>query len=340
MATRHRGLSAVSRFFRSHTIPTMILVISLLTASGPAQQQASPVTNEPNRQAPSSNASEPADQEQGPITVPTQTQFALVLTHPIDSKSMRRGDEVYAQTTAPIAVADQVVIPAGTFVQGQVEKLSRNGSRGEFVMQSVSVLFPNGYVATVNGPMHIESDEGTAWRNPSNGAKAGALVALFAGPGLGMAAGAAAHTTQSSTLGGTTITTSTPKGLAIGGAVGAAAGIIVSVALLTRSRAFYVEVGSPMNMTLEQPLTLSANQVADALRQAESQPPPPIPIAPRPQFVPPPQSVDRGTCYTPGTPGTPPTIIPGTPAVGGSPGTPPIVIPGTPAIPGTPYPCP
>jgi len=249
MATRHRGLSAISRFFRSHTVPTMILVISLLTASGPAQQQASPVTNEPNRQAPSSNT-EPPDQEQGPITVPAQTQFALVLTHPIDSKSMRRGDEIYAQTTAPIAVADQVVIPAGTFVQGQVEKLSRNGSRGEFVMQSVSVLFPNGYVATVNGPMHIESDEGTAWRNPSNGAKAGALVALFAGPGLGMAAGAAAHTTQSSTLGGTTITTSTPKGLAIGGAVGAAAGIIVSVALLTRSRAFYVEVGSPMNMTI------------------------------------------------------------------------------------------
>jgi len=58
---------------------------------------------------------------------------------------------------------------------------------------------------------------------------------------------------------------------------------------------------------------------------------------PRPLPYPP---YDRGICYTPGMPGTPPTVIPGTPPIGDSPGTPATVIPGTPAIPGTPYPCP
>ena len=49
---------------------------------------------------------------------------------------------------------------------------------------------------------------------------------------------------------------------------------------------------------------------------------------------------NNGTCYTPGAPGTPPTVIPGTPSIGDSPGTPNVMIAGTPAIPGTPYPCP
>ncbi len=299
-----------------------------------AQDQNQPQTTQPGPQTRSqaSTTTQPST-----VTIPAGTQFALVLTNPVSSKTMHRGDLVYAQTTAPVTVGDHVLIPPGTFVQAKVDKLTRNGDRAEMLMNSASVVFPDGYVAHIAGPLSVDTGEGTAWRDPGDGAKAGAIIAPMAGAGLGALIGSAAHTKQSSTLGGTTITSSSPKGLMIGSGVGAATGIAVMLALLLHSHGFFVDVGSPMEMTLPQPLTLSENQLEDAVRQAQEHPAAvPMP-APRPLPYP---LYDRGICYAPGTPGTPPTIIPGTPPIGDSPGTPSTVIPGTPATPGMPYPCP
>jgi hypothetical protein len=331
MAISRCGLSAVGS--SSHLIAITILSAAV---TGIGQQTPASQTDLQSNPPPASR-SENRVQGAATITVPAGTRLALVLTHPIDSKSTHRGDQIDTQTTAPVTVGDQVVIPAGTFLQGKVAKLARKGNRGEFLMQSISLVFPDGYVANVAGPINIESDEGTAWPYPSGRTIAGAIAAPLAGAGIGALIGNAAHTTQSSTLGGTTITAGSPKGIAIGSVIGLAAGGVVSLILLARSHSFYVDVGSPMETTLPQPLTLAANQVADAVRQAQSPPPPAPPIARR---SPPPLPTDHGTCYTPGTPGTPPTVIPGTPGIGGMPGTPDIVIPGTPPIPGTPYPCP
>lgn len=297
------------------------------------------LAQQPPAMAPQGGSAQPASpgpaREEAAFTVPAGTRLALVLTHPVDSRNTRRGDEIYAQITAPVAVGSQAVIPAGTFVQGQVQKLTRKGNRGEFLMQSLSLVFPNGYVAPVEGPMNIESDEGTAWQDPSNGTRAGAFIAPAAGLGLGALIGAAAHTTQHSTLGGMTLTSGTPTGLAIGSVVGLAAGGAVALVLLARNRHFYVDVGSPMEMILPRALILPASQLAKA-GQAQSPAPLVTPPAPRPIFVP----RDNGICNTPGTPGSPPVVIPGTPPIGNSPGTPDIVIPGTPSTPGTSYPCP
>jgi hypothetical protein len=275
----------------------------------------------------------PAPNE-SPITIPAGTHLAMALTHPVDSKTIHRGGEIFAQTTSPVIVANQVVIPAGTFVQGKVDKLTRRGSRGELLMQSVSVVFPNGYVASIGGPLNMESDEGTAWNNPSSAAKAGIIAAPLAGLGIGAAIGAAQHTTQSSTLGGTTISSSTPKGLAIGSIVGLAAGGAVSLVLLARSHHFYVQEGSPLEMALPQPVTLAQAQTTNtesAAAVATLPKGPPATMA---------ASANHGTCYVPGRPGTPATYIPGTPPIGDSPGTPGTFIPGTPPTPPVPYPCP
>jgi hypothetical protein len=271
------------------------------------------------------------------ITIPEGTRFALVLTNPVSSKTVHRGDVIYSQTTAPVIVDDRTVIPAGTFVQGKVDKLTRDGSRAAMLMSSAAIVFPNGYIVNIAGPLKVESDEGTAWRDPSTAARTGAIIAPIAGGGLGALIGSAVHTTQSASLGGTTITSSTPKGLAIGSMVGLAIGGAVSLTILLNSRHFFVDVGSPMEMTLPQPTMLSANRVAEAVRQAQEHPV----VAPMPAPRPfPYRPYDRGICFTPGTPGTPPTIIPGPPPIGDSPGTPATVIPGSPPTPGTPYPCP
>jgi hypothetical protein len=297
----------------------------LLTTACLAQDQPQSPTNPPANNAPHTALTE---------TIPAGTRFALVLTDPVSSKMMRAGDAIHAQITAPVAVGDQVVIPAGTFVQGKLDKLKRDGTRGEMLLQSASVIFPDGYVANIAGPISMESTEYTAWLNPGNGTKIGAIVAPMAGLGIGALIGNAAHTTQSMTLGGQTITSSTAKGVAIGSGVGLGIGALVSIILLTHSHQFFVDVGSPMDMTLRQPLTLAGVEVNSAVRDAQENPVAAPMAAPRPVPI-----YDHGTCFAPGTPGTPATLIPGPPGPNGIPG-PPTTIPGTPGTPPTPYPCP
>lgn len=279
-----------------------------------------------------SNAAQAAASES--VTVPAETKLVLVLTSPIASKSVHRGDMIYAQMTAPVAVDNTVAIPAGSFVQGKVEKLSRNGSRAEIVMQSVSVIFPDGYVSNIAGPLKIESDEGTAWRVPSKGGIIGMIAAPAIGGATGALIGHAANSSSGTTINGLTVNPDRLQSTAIGGMAGAAAGSIVGLILLAHSRQFYVEIGSPLETALPQPLTVAEAQDHASTMQA------PLPVVrpPAPPSLPPAPSPSQ-ICYTPDTPGTPPTVIPGTPPIGDSPGTPDIVIPGTPATPGTPYPC-
>lgn len=309
--------STLTRF----VVSTVLLLVGLSIAGlaqdqSPAQQTAKP-----------------------PVTVPPGTRFELVLTNSISSKDVHRGDLVHAQLTSPITVGDQVVIPAGTYVQGPVDKLSRRGTQGEIQLQSAEIVFPDGYVAKA-GAMHIETDEGTAWLNPSTRAKVGMFAAPLAGLGIGAGIGAAAHTTTSSTLGGNTITQSSPKGIAIGSFVGLAVGGAVALVLMARSHGFFVWVGAPMEMTVPEPITLAQNEIDGAMRAAAQNPPSIQPtLTPPVAMNYPTPAADNGTCFTPGDPGTPPTVIPGVPDANGIPG-PPTIIPGTPPTPGTPYPCP
>ena len=321
-----RSLSAfqlLARIFKKNMVAVswMVVLSMVSVAQTQTSQNSSPISNNP----PSAT-----------VTIPAGVRFALVLTNTVSSKTTHRGDDINAQTTAPVMAGDQVVIPAGTFIQGRIDKLTRVGGHAEIEMKSASVILPGGYVANIVGPLNVESGEETAWRDPSDKARVGAILAPMVGGGLGALIGSQIHTTQSSTLGGTTITTSIPKGIAIGSVVGLGVGVGISLAILVHSHGFFVDVGSPLEMTLPRPMTLSSNQVAESVRWAQEHPAS-VPMAtPRPLAYPP---YGRGICYSPGTPGTPPTFTPGTPAVGDNPGTPGTFIPGTPGTPGISYPC-
>ncbi len=286
------------------------------------------------------------------ITIPAGTRLQLVLTHPVDSHATSHGDAIFAQTTAPVLVGDQVAIPGGTYLQGKVEKLTRNGTRAEMLMQSVSLVFPNGYVAQAGGPVNIESEEWTAWNNPQGRTKAAIVLAPILGVGLGFGIGAASDHPHTITAPAFTpppgfppvpplppITANTHTGLMIGGIVGSAAGGIAALILAARNRQFYIEEGSPLAMSLPQAITLTQSQVDAANQKAATQPPPPAVRRPQPSVIVS-NTTDHDTCYTPGSPGTPGTHIPGTPGVNGSPGTPDVDIPGTPPTAAMPYPCP
>jgi hypothetical protein len=175
-------------------------------------------------------------------------------------------------------------------VQGKVAKLSRNGTRAEMLMQSVSLVFPDGYVAQAGGPVNIESEEWTALNNPEGRMKAGIILAPILGLGLGMGIGAATdkpHTVivgppsmpvppgfpPVPTLPPLTVTENSHKGVAIGTIVGGIAGGIAALVLAEHSHQFYIEEGSPMAMRLPQAISLTQAQADDANRAAAKAPP-------------------------------------------------------------------
>jgi len=279
--------------------PSLAVMTALLfTAACMAQDQTAVQSQLPS--APEPQVGGQAETAPSLATIPAGTRFALILTNPISSNTTHRGDEIHAQTTAPVTIGNQVIIPAGVFVQGKVDRLRRDGDRGEMLMQSVSIIFPDGYVANVAGPINIQSDEYTAWLTPGTGAKVAAIIAPIAGVGIGAAIGSAAHTTQSSTLGGTTLTSSTPKGIAIGSGVGLGVGALAAILILTHSHQFFVDVGSPMQMTLPQPLTITENQLTENVREARDNPPA-FPMT-TPRMWPP--AFDHATCHAAAIAGT------------------------------------
>lgn len=290
------------------------------------------------------------------IILPAGTQLPLVLTHPIQSRVLHRGDDIYAQVTAPVNSGNQVVIPPGTFVQGTLDRLDHRGGRGELHLRSMAITFPDGYVAPIPGPITLETNEGYAIQDPGSRRFASAFILPAAGAGLGALIGHSVGTPSSTT------TTNFPPGCVgvppfcttttmpvfgtkgrdtiIGAGIGGAAGAFASMALLFGSHNFFIDVGAPVELTLQQPVSLQQSEVSKAVKQSAEHPAAEQPTAPRPVPPPPPDTpADHGTCWTPGTPGTAPQTIPGPPNADGTPG-PPTIIPGTPGTPPTPYPCP
>jgi hypothetical protein len=348
--TRNTSVSTMNAFLSlagTHAKPTLTVVTTLLfAASCLAQDNSQPQPPAaPDSQTMQASAAPPAATE----VIPAGTRIALVLTHPIQSRYIHRGDEIYAQIISPVNEGNEMQIPPGTFVTGKVDKLQlRSMGRAELHLQSMSITFPDGYVAAMSGPVTLVGTEGYALKDPGRSGMVGFFVLPAAGAGLGALIGHSEGRPQSS------LTSNFPPGCvgpppyctpettpvfgtqgrdtAMGAGIGIAIGAVASLVVLSSSHHFFMDAGSPVDMMLTQPLTLEQSRVSDAVQKFGQQPVGIQPVAPRP--VPPP-TPDTGFSpgMSPSSPGTPPTIIPGAPGPGGIPG-PPIIIPGTP--PGTP----
>jgi hypothetical protein len=329
---------------------SLTLTTTLLIAISSFAQQPSP-TPLPN---PPDNSQSAANNNYSAISVPPGTRIALVLTQPVQTRYLHRGDDIYAQIVSPVTAGNEVVIPPGTFVQGKLDKVERHGQRGIIHLQSMSITFPDGYVAPIAGPMTLDSPDGYARIDPGNRRGLAAVAFPLTGAGIGALIGHSTASPQTDTItlppgcsgpppgcltSSLPVEGATAKSTIIGAMIGGAIGAVGSIAVFVSTHNFFLDVGSPVAMTLQRPLTLEQDEVSQAIRDADQHPAPEQPIAQRPQPTPPPQNTDPGICYTPGTPGTPDIDIPGSPAIGDSPGTPPTHIPGIPATPPTPHPC-
>ena len=196
-------------------------------------------------------------------TVPAGTKVLLQLRSAVNTKSAKVGDGVYLVSTFPVVVGNRVMIPAGVYVQGMVDRVERAGhvkGRSELDMHFTSIIFPNGSVVEVPGMVNslpgaskqeVKNDgEGTIEQQGDKTRNMGkvAEVAIPAGGTVG-------------SIGGLQGGHPLAGGIAGMGAGLAAAGI---AALFTRGADVNIDAGTQVEMVLQRPLILEDSNLSAA----------------------------------------------------------------------------
>ncbi|MGZ4841049.1 MAG: hypothetical protein ACXV5J_04840 [Candidatus Angelobacter sp.] len=216
------------------------------------------VSAQTNLAAVPGSSSEPAAKQ---ITVPAGTQVLLHLKSPIDTKSAKVGDGVYCQTSFPVTQDNVAVIPAGTYVKGQIAEVKRAGrikGRAEILFHFTTLIFPNGY--TIDLPGALENAPGS--RNSTVADKEGTVKADGQ---KGKDAGTVAKTGATGAVVGA-VATGSGRGAGIGGLAGAAVGL--GQVLFTRGQDVRIDQGTALEMVLQRPLTVDVMNADPA--QAEN----------------------------------------------------------------------
>jgi type IV secretion system protein VirB10 len=228
-------------------------------------------------QPPAATAAQPPAAQKKTYVVPPGTKVLLQLRSSINTSSAKPGDGVYLASTFPVVVGNRVMIPAGVYVQGVVDRVARAGrvrGRAQLDMHFTSIIFPNGSVVEIPGMVNslpgakkqsVKDDgEGTVEQASDKGRNAAetAKIAIPTGATVG-------------SIGGLESGHPLAGGIAGVGAGLAAAGL---VSLFTRGADVNIESGSQVEMVLQRPLILEEENLgsgaAPVLVPAADQPRP------------------------------------------------------------------
>jgi type IV secretion system protein VirB10 len=251
-----------------------LMIASILTAQTPVPDpQTAPTTNEaaPDPAAQNAPASAPRAATSpaaaaSSITIPVGTAIPLTLMTLIKSKSTKPGDSVRAVVAFPVTVGTQMAIPAGTYVEGVVNKVTAKPLSNQAPLLSVRftrLVFTNGYSA----PVSAENSQALlAPPNASAPANEVAELLPLQLPGQHFAMGEGQQTLP--TLPPLQRVGPNP-GVVIGISLGATAAFGIGMLIWAHHRAnsydFAVfDVGWQFQMVLDNPVTLDATQVAAA----------------------------------------------------------------------------
>jgi len=207
-------------------------------------------------------ASEASVSTKKTYTVPAGTKILLELRSAINTHSAKSGDGVYLTSIFPVVVGNRVMIPAGVYVQGTIDRVARGTrtSKSQLDMHFTSIIFPNGSVVEIPGMVNslpgankqtVQDDgEGTIQQNGDKGRNAGetAKIALPTGAGVGTIGGAASGHPLAGGL----------TGLAAGAAA------IGLVSLFTKNAEVDIPAGRQLEMVLQRPLILEDANLAGA----------------------------------------------------------------------------
>lgn len=187
------------------------------------------------------------------IMVPSGTHIPLVLHNAVSTRSARPGDPVYFETLYPVMIDGKVVIPAGSYVSGEVTESKRPGrvkGRGELAIKMTNMILPNAYQVNLNA-------------SPSGAGTGGGETTNSEGVIVGDSdkkddAATIAKTTAAGTgIGG--LTARSPAGAGIGAAAGAAVGL--AAVLLTRGPDAELPRGSTVEAVINRSFYLDADKI-------------------------------------------------------------------------------
>jgi hypothetical protein len=254
--------------------------MGLVAQQSPAEPAAQAVPAPlPRLQADAETSAAPVAPAKKKYVVPAGTKVLLSLRSAVNTKSARPGDGVYLASTFPVVVGNRVLIPAGVYVQGVVDRVQRAGrvkGRAQLDMHFTSIIFPNGTVVEVPGVINslpgakdhtVTNGEGTVEQEGNKGHDvARAAEAGLAGTQIGAIAGSASGHPG--------------EGALMGGLGGLATGAVV--ALFTRGSDLNIESGTPVEMVLQRPLMLEEENLTDGTMQTGAPSFVPSPDQPKP----------------------------------------------------------
>ena len=239
----------------------LFAISSAAVAQEPAPPPApqTPPTAEGQKAAPPQDDVAPTALKKRPdrIVLPAGTQLPMVVHNSITTRSAKAGDPVYLETLFPITQDNRIIIPAGSYVHGQVVQAKRAGKvkgRAELLIRLDLLILPNGYTVSFNA---IPSGAGTGGNEEVDGegkmkgdtdkmSDVGTVIrSTTAGVGVGAGIGALAGNAG--------------RGAGIGTLAGAATGLMA--VLLTRGPEAEIPRGSTIDATLDRPLYLDSAQI-------------------------------------------------------------------------------
>jgi len=179
------------------------------------------------------------------------------LRQPISTKGARTGDPIYAQTTFPIVIEGDMVIPAGTWVQGVVDHVKRAGrikGTAELQFHLTTLIYANGYTLDIAAAIdQVPGSETTKMKEPGivkqSSEKGKDLERIGTGASQGGQIGALAGAAASPSV----------RGLGVGGLSGIAAGTLI--ALLSRGTDVRFDAGTSVEIALSQPMAIEPSRV-------------------------------------------------------------------------------
>ncbi len=205
--------------------------------------------------SPAPAAAAPAAEPEKPtLTIPAGTRIPLSLKQAISTKTVKDGDPVYAETAFPFVLNERIVIPAGTYVQGKIERVQRGGhvkGRAELLIHFTSLVYPNGYTVMLGGSVEntpgadktsMKDSEGTIRQDSDAGKKAET---------------AASTATTGAVIGGIA---RGAKGAGIGAGIGGVAGL--AVGMLSRGADVRLEPGTSIEMEIQREVTVDPSRIA------------------------------------------------------------------------------
>ena len=213
----------------------------------PLAAQAAPASSAPD----SAPKATPGTHES--YVVPSGTRLPLILHNAVTTRNAKPGDPVYLETLFPVVIDNRILIPAGSYVQGEIQEAQRPGKvkgTGEIRLRLNSMILPNGYAVDFNA---IPTNAGTGGNEATDKEgkihgdtdKAGDVGTVLKTTGVGAGIGG--------------IATQSGKGAGIGAGAGAAVGL--AAVLLTRGPELELPRGTTLDVVLDRTIYLDASRV-------------------------------------------------------------------------------